>query len=124
MVIDVEQKDDVCIVRVTGRFAAGEDPQYLFTKKDEIKRLNTGKLLVDFREVPFIGSTALGFIVEIYSSITRAGGRFVVAGLQPPVRKILDATRLSTLIPLAADVTAGLAALHEKGVAAKSGEEQ
>ena len=38
-------------------------PEYLRSKADEIKKLNCAKLLVDFRDVVSVGSTAIGFLV-------------------------------------------------------------
>jgi anti-anti-sigma factor len=121
VVINVEQKDDVCIFRVEGRFVTGVDPEYLRAKKDEIKGRNCGKVLADFRGVPQLGSTGLSFIVGLYTSVTRdGGGRLVLVGLHPRVREVLDVTRLSTVIPLAADITSGLAALRGKSASESS----
>ena len=69
MVIEVHQTDDVCTLRFQGRFTTGVELEYLRSKADELKQLTCGKVLVDFREVVSVGSTAIGFIVAIYSSI-------------------------------------------------------
>ena len=113
MTIELHQIDDVCVFRCEGRFTTGSDPEYLRTKAEELKQLTCGKVLVDFRDVITIGSTAIGFIVAIYSSVTKnPDGRFVLVGPQPRVREILDLTRLSTILPMAADMASGMAALR------------
>ena len=113
MVIELNQIDDVCLLRFEGRFTSGSDPEYLRRKGDELKQLACGKVLVDFRDVISIGSTAIGFIVAIYSSVTqKPDGRFVLVGAQPRVREILDLTRLSTILPLADDLASGMAVLR------------
>ena len=113
MLIELNQIDDVCILRCEGRIATGSDSEYLRAKSDEIKQLSCGKVLVDFREVISVGSTGIGFVVAIYSSVTKnPDGRFVLVGAQPRVREVLDLTRLSTILPLAADMASGLAALR------------
>ena len=110
MQIELEHQDDVCVVRIRGRFVTGADPEYLRTKTDEIKSRNCTKVLTDLHEMPFIGSTGIGFVVSMYISVTkRAGGRFVLAGANHRVREVFDLTRLSTVIPLAADTASGLA---------------
>jgi anti-anti-sigma factor len=111
MVIEVKQKDQVCFLRCEGRFVAGMDPEYLCAKRDEIKRLNCKKVLADFSDVSDVGSAGIGFIVGIYVSTRNSGGHFVLVGLRPRVREVLDLTRVSTIIPLAADVASGLAIL-------------
>src|SRR4051794_26463829 len=100
MLIELNQIDDVCILRCEGRFTTGSDPEYLRRKGDEINQLNCAKVLVDFREVISVGSTAIGFLVAVYSSVTKGPeGRFVLVGPQPRVREVLDLTRLSSILP-------------------------
>jgi anti-anti-sigma factor len=112
MIIDIERQNDLCIVRCRGRLIAGPDSEYMLSKMDEIKRLNYSRLLVDFREVPGIGSMGVTFIVGLYTSVARqSSARFVLVGAVPQVRQVLDLTRLNTIIPLAPDVSSGLASL-------------
>jgi anti-anti-sigma factor len=113
MLIELNQIDDVCVLRFEGRFVTGADPEYLRSKGDELKQIGCAKVLADFREVSSIGSTAIGFLVAVYSSVTRnPDGRFVLVGPQPRVREVLDLTRLSSILPIAADMASGMAALR------------
>ena len=121
MTIELSQIDDVCVLRFEGRFTTGSDPELLRGKAEEIKQLGCGKVLVDFRQVISVGSTAIGFIVAIYSSVIKMpDGRFVLVGPQPRVREVLDLTRLSTILPMAADMASGMAAL--RGTASAHGQ--
>lgn len=114
MFLEVETQNDVCIVRLKGPSAMAVEADYLQAKKNEIKSLNCRKVLVDLSEVSWIGSTVIGFCVELYTStLKNPGGRFTLAGANPRVREVLDITRLSTVIPLAPDTASGLAALGE-----------
>jgi anti-anti-sigma factor len=117
MLIEVSQKDEICLLHCEGRFVAGINPEYLRAKQDEIKRANRKKVLVDFSEVSDIGSAGIGFIVGVYTSTKNSGGRFVLVGLQPRVREVLDLTLVSTVIPLAADIASGLLTLCDEGLA-------
>jgi anti-anti-sigma factor len=111
--IDIEQYGDVCILRCRGRLVAGSNSEYILAKMDEIKRLNCAKVLADFREVQSIGSMGINLILEVYNSVIRKpGGRFVLAGVVPRVGKVLELTRVSTVISVAADVASGLAAMR------------
>ena len=117
MLIEVRQKDEICLVRCEGRLVTA-DHEYLHAKKDEIKGANCKKVLADFSEVPQIGSAGIGFIVGVYTSTRNSGGRFVLVGLRPRVREVLDITRVSAVIPLAADIASGLLTLCDEGLAA------
>lgn len=113
MIIELDQQDDVCILRFKGRLASGQDLEYLLAKKEEIKKLNCRKVLADFREVPSIGSMGIGFVVSVYTSVIgNSGGRFVLVGVLPLVQQVLDLTRMSTVIPLASDFASGLSRLR------------
>lgn len=113
MLIEIEQRDRVCILRCKGRFVAGTEMEYLQTKSDEIKRLACIRVLADFEEVTAIGSMGVAFVVGAYTSVVRRpGGRFVLAGANPLVQHVLDLTRLSSVVPMAADVASGLAMLR------------
>ena len=89
-----------------------QDREYLVAKGEEIKKINRGKVLADFREVPSIASMGIGFVVAIYASVSNSGGRFVLVGALPLVRKVLDLTRWSPVIPIAPDLASGLRQLR------------
>ena len=122
MLIEIKRKDEVCVLRCEGRFVAGTDPEYLRVKRDEIKGLGCKKVLADFGGVSDVGSAGLGFIVGVYTSTRNSGGSFMLVGLKPHVREIFDLTRVSTVIPIAADVASGLATLCEGSSVGESGQ--
>src|ERR1700731_2256761 len=117
MLIEIKPKDGFCLVRCEGRLVTA-DHEYLRAKKDEIKGANCKKVLADFSEVPEIGSAGIGFIVGVYTSTKNSGGRFVLVGLRPRVREVLDRMLVTTVIPLATDIASGLATLCDEGLAA------
>jgi anti-sigma B factor antagonist len=112
MVIESERKDDICILRLKGRFVTGGDTRYLRSKAEELKTDGCMKVMMDFHEVPYADSTGIAFIIGIYTSVTNLGGRFVLAAPNRRVREVLDLTRLSSVIPIAADEPAAVAFLH------------
>lgn len=113
MSIEIEHRDDVCVLRCKGRLASGPDMQYLQERLEHIKVVACRRLLADFSEVSSIGSMGVGFLVAVFTSVIRGGGgRFVLVGAQPFVRQVLEISRLNTVIPMADDVASGLAALR------------
>ena len=125
MVIEFDYRDDVCILRPKGRFATGLDAAYLRSKTEEVRNCGCRKLLADFRDVPYIDSTGIGFMVGVYTTVTNTlGGRFVIVGPHARVREVLDLTRLSSVMPIVADEAAGLEYLHAGKPAAQSAEQK
>jgi anti-anti-sigma factor len=113
MLVEFEQKGDVCILRLHGRFATGQDSQYLRTKTDELKTAGYSKVLADFSQVSYIDSTGIGFLIGIYTSILKnEKGRFVLANLNRRVRDVLELTRLANVIPIYPTEDTALEALN------------
>lgn len=125
MLIELDYRDDVCILRPKGRFVTGLDAAYLRSKTEEVRSSGCRKVLADFRDVPYIDSTGIGFVVGVYTTVTNTlGGRFVIVGPHARVREVLDLTRLSSVMPIVADETAGLEFLHAGAPTAQSAEQK
>ena len=113
LLIEIEQSGDVCIVHCKGRFVPGPEMGYMQSKMDDIRRLASAKVLADFRHVTSIGSVGITFNIAIYNFVMlKPGGRFVLAGAGPRVRRVLELTRLNTVIPMTPDLPSGLAVLR------------
>ena len=114
MLVEFEHRGDVCVLRLHGRFATGQDSAYLRTRTDEIKCSGFFKVLADFTEVSYIDSTGIGFLIGIYTStLKNPNGRFVLANLNRRVREVLELTRLANVIPIYPDVESAFEALSE-----------
>ena len=113
MLIQVLHHDDVCVLRLRGRFATGAELNYLEARREEVLNLSVSKMLVDLREVISIGSTGLGFIVSVFKSVVRRPyGRCVLVCTNPRVRNVFNITRLSDVIPMTDDVESALMILR------------
>ena len=114
MVVDLEFVDEVCIVRLHGRFATGQDKSYLREKTEEIKESGCPRVLVDFHRVDYVDSTGIGFLIGIYTSIMKCrDGVFVLANTNPRVREVLELTRLTSVFPIYPDEAGALDALRK-----------
>lgn len=112
MIIEIEQREGLCILRCKGRFIAGPDVDYMQSRLRDIQRLESRAVIADFSEVRSLGSIGVTFIVGIYTSVRRfPQGRFVLAGANPFVRRVLDLTRMSELISLAPDMASAMESL-------------
>jgi anti-sigma B factor antagonist len=111
LAIETDHNSGICTVRISGTLRSGADDDYVQAKGQEIKAMGCTRLLVDIRELHATGSSGMGFFVGLYTSLTRAGGRMVLAGPSKLVREVLNLTRLSTVIPIVDDVAAGKAFL-------------
>ena len=116
MLVEFEQRGDICILRLHGRFATGQDSAYLRAKTEEIKNSGKSKVLADFSQVSYIDSTGIGFLIGIYTSVLKnAEGRFALANLNRRVRDVLELTRLANVMSIYPNEDEALAALNAAG---------
>jgi anti-anti-sigma factor len=115
MTVDFESVDDICILRLEGRFATGRDSEYLRSKTDELRGRGYHKIIADFAHVSYIDSTGIGFLVAIYTSVIKEeGGKFALASPNHRVREVLELTKLDTILPVYNSEADALAALRSK----------
>lgn len=117
----VEHRDDICILPISGRLASGLHDVQLRDKAQEIKGLDCRKLVADIRALDSIGSSGISFFVELYTSVTkRPNGCFVLAGPSERVREVLEMTRLTTILAIADDLDSALAYCARTGATASA----
>ena len=64
------------------------------------KQLSENKLnfVVDLGKVKFVNSSGMGILIRGYTTITNAGGKFVLANINEKMKGLLSITKLSTII--------------------------
>jgi anti-anti-sigma factor len=116
MLVDFEYLGDICVLRLEGRFATGQDSLYLHTKAEEIKNSGYAKVMVDFARVDYVDSTGIGFLIGIYTSIKKSpAGQFALVNTSRRVREVLELTRLAQIIQIYPSEAAALEALGAGG---------
>jgi anti-anti-sigma factor len=121
MLVEFEFRGEICVIRLEGRFATGQDSLYLHTKAEELKASGFLKILVDFARVDYVDSTGIGFLIGIYTSVKKSPlGQFALASANRRVREVLELTRLAQVIQLYPDEAAALEALESGGKSSAS----
>ena len=70
------------------------------------------KIIMDFTQVDYIDSFAVGFIMDMYRRVNSNNGLLKLTGLQPRVKKILTITRVDNVIDIHADIDEALKAFN------------
>jgi len=121
MLVEFDYRGDICMLRLHGRFATGQDTLYLHSKAEELKTSGYQKILVDFAGVDYVDSTGIGFLIGIYTSVKKNPlGQFALANANRRVREVLELTRLAQVIQLYPSETAALEALNAGGKSSAS----
>ncbi len=69
------------------------------------------RVVLDFSSTEAIDSTALGALVQVYKSLTAAGGLLILTGVGDAVRRVLSITRLDSVFTLYATRAEAVASL-------------
>ncbi|OWK29941.1 STAS domain-containing protein [Sphingomonas mucosissima] len=69
------------------------------------------KILLNLERVSFMDSTGLGVLVSLIKMLGKDGA-IAVTGVQPPVRRLFELTRLDTVFRMASGIEEGKAALR------------
>ena len=114
-ILTTRRQDSCFIVEIAGRrISEGPVVDAIQSQLAElVERDPNRKILIDFRQVELMSSATLGVLVRLYRDLAENGGRIVLCGLQPSVRKTFEQTRLDQLFRIEQDVAAGLARLAD-----------
>ena len=112
MNIDFLIEGDVAIVQLEGKFTTGSDAEFVRVKEGLVE---SGKrnVIVDCSHVPYLDSTALNFLVGLYTTAKNSGGRFALCGANARMSEVLRITHLNEIIPIYDTRQNALAALAQ-----------
>jgi anti-sigma B factor antagonist len=98
MQLKTSEDGHVTILTVDGDLVIGES-ESLF-KRTVTRLLEEGKvnLLVDMRKVGFLDSSGLGALVRAMTASQKEGGQTKLLGAGPQVRKLLEMTKLDSVL--------------------------
>ena len=108
--INFEDVGDITVVQFTDRKildepniqAIGDD---LFKLVDELGRR---KLLLNFSNVEFMSSAALGKLIRLHQRLQQVGGKLVLCSISRSIMEIFEITKLDKMLTIVKDEQTGL----------------
>ena len=85
----------------------------MFSFQNAVRDLRGQNIVVDLAGVPYVDSAGLGALVNGLVSAQRNGGRFLLAGVVPRVRDLLQLTKVDSLFSHYATAEEAVAALAQ-----------
>lgn len=101
-------------------FLTGEIDQFAASElksKIDVEMENSGKrnLIIDLSGVSLMDSSGIGLIVGRYKNLKPLGGKVVVSGGKNGVKKVVELSGITKLIPYFEDVEKADKSLEDKG---------
>ena len=103
--------DDFGLLELSGRLTITDEPGLV---KQAVARLvdrGARHVIIDLSGVPFIDSTRLGELITAHLTLSRTGGRLVLAGTPPRVLELFKVSSLAGVFEHVDSVEAARAAL-------------
>ena len=120
MRLESEIRDGVFVMRLKGRFVTGSNAE-VASARSQLQGTDIANAVVDLGEVPYIDSTGLAFLVDLYKMLQARGGQLTLAAANARVLEVLALTRIGELIPVFDDQQSAVAALRAPQVLAGYG---
>lgn len=110
--IEVNEVGDVAVVRFVDRkildeAAIGELGEELFALVENEKR---SAVLLNFSDVEFLSSAALGKLITLDKKVKAAGGKLKFSNIRPQIYEVFAITKLNNLFDIKDDEAGALAA--------------
>jgi anti-sigma B factor antagonist len=103
LLLSTRAGDGCTVVEVHGDLDMATQPRL----RDGLEPLiGPGAVVLDLTGVPFMDSSALGTLVVTFKALREGGGRLCLAGVQEPVRALLELTSVDTVIDVYDSVAA------------------
>ena len=103
-VVEFEERG---VLRLRGPLTTENLPPF----QNAVRRDESRVLFLDLSEVPYIDSAGLGSLMSAYVTRHKAGRRFILAGANKRVRKLLEITRVEPLFLMFPTLEEAIAAL-------------
>jgi len=97
--LDVSEQGDVRVVRIWGSVGMNEADR-LRIALDEVVAEPARIVVLDLSGMDFICSLGLGAMIAAYQKVRSRAGDLKLVNPQPPIRQVLEATRLTELFPI------------------------
>lgn len=100
--LDLEEVNDVTIARFTDKKILDESNiqiigNQLFNLVDEDHRQ---KIVLDFTNVEYLSSAALGKLITMDKKVKAAGGKLRLCSIRPDIKEVFKITRLDKLFQI------------------------
>ena len=114
MDLTTQQEDGIAVVAVTGEIDASSVPE-LRSLLDELLGDGQRNFVIDLAAVPFMDSSGLATLVQLFKRVRIGEGDVRLCGLQPKVQRVFELIRLDRVFDSFPDRADAVASYSRSG---------
>lgn len=104
MKIKISEKYDAVIIMLKGNVMGGEDTKIFNETLHKLIEDGKKNVIIDVSNVKFMNSSGLGMLIGGLTTVKKAEGRLILAGVTDKIESLLIITKLITIFETAEDV--------------------
>jgi len=108
-----KKRNDIRILEVDSGINTKTAAEFSSTS-DELVRGDHPLVIMDCTRLRFLTSYGIGMMVMLYSKVAKAEGDIKIASVGPAIAKVLEMTRIDTIIGIEPDMDAATASLKPR----------
>lgn len=112
MKIEVKQENSILFVKPLETSIEAENSRDFKIKLLDLINQGNKTMLIDFANVEFIDSSALGSLISVLKSLSAAQGQIMIYDVKAPVSRIFELTKLNQVFPMFASKDDAINALE------------
>ena len=99
MKISQDQKNDIMICAIEGEINLNTSPELRKAFEDFVNK-NVKKVVVDFSGVPYIDSSGLATLIELFQRLKKINGKLRICDMSEKVKNVFEITKLHKLFEI------------------------
>jgi anti-sigma B factor antagonist len=103
--------EGISVVELSGDFWGGEETRKIADAFKALVEGGNGRIVVDLGKTGYLNSTALGVLVSLHTTVSRAGGTLCLANISKKIHNVFLITKLAFVFDTYATVAEAVEAL-------------
>lgn len=99
--IQVEEKGNYYYIKLHGKFVGEDETEYFEKKLEQIAKLSKNKVIIDFENVTYFSSIAIGILLKMDDKFTKYNGLIILTNIPDVISNILSITKVSRILNIA-----------------------
>ena len=96
----INDEQDIPVMKLKGEIVFENSNKLKEAAKDKLIEAGYKNLIMDFKEVSFVDSSGIGFILSLFKFLREEKGELVIANVNNKIKQSFEITKISQIIEI------------------------